>query len=50
MSASPEVELHFLIFIYFFNVYFLREREKQSMSGEGAERAGDTESEAGSRL
>ena len=29
---------------------FLRERERQSMSRERAEREGDTESEAGSRL
>ena len=29
---------------------FDRERERQSMSGGGAERKGDTESEAGSRL
>ena len=29
---------------------FLTERERQSMSGGGAEREGDTESEAGSRL
>ena len=36
---------------FFFNVYsFLRDRERQSTSGEGAEREGDTESEAGSRL
>ena len=35
----------------FFNVYlFLRNRERQSVSGGGAEREGDTESEAGSRL
>ena len=35
----------------FLNVYsFLRERERQSVSGEGAEREGYTESEAGSRL
>ena len=35
----------------FFNVcLFLRESERQSMSGGGAEREGDTESEAGSRL
>ena len=34
---------------FFFNIYsFLRER--QSMRGGGAEREGDTESEAGSRL
>ena len=29
---------------------FDRERDKQSVSGAGAEREGDTESEAGSRL
>ena len=35
----------------FFNVYlFLRDRERQSMRKGGAEREGDTESEAGSRL
>ena len=34
----------FLMFIYFWD------RERQSMSREGAEREGDTESEAGSRL
>ena len=42
------------LFIYFkiFNVYlFLREREeRQSVNRGGAEREGDTESEAGSRL
>ena len=32
------------MFIYF------RDRERQSMNGGGAEREGDTESEAGSRL
>ena len=38
-----------VFFIKFFNVYlFLRQR--QSMSGGGAEREGDTDSEAGSRL
>ena len=36
---------------FFFNVYsLLRERERQTMSRGGAERGGDTESEAGSRL
>ena len=42
----------FLFFIkIFFNIYlFLRDRERQSMSRGGAEREGDTESEAGSRL
>ena len=34
----------FLTFIYFWD------RERQSMNGGGAEREGDTESEAGSRL
>ena len=34
----------------FFHLYFLRDRERQSMSGGGAERVGDTESQAGSRL
>ena len=41
----------FFISLIFFNIYsFLRDREKQSMSGGKAEREGDTESEAGSRL
>ena len=45
--------LHHLLFFFlvlvFFNVYlFLTER--QSISGGGAEREGDTESKAGSRL
>ena len=40
-----------LLQIFFLNVYsFLTDRERQSMSGGGAEREGDTESEAGSRL
>ena len=38
--------LIFLIFIYFCE----RDRERQSTSRGGAERGGDTESEAGSRL
>ena len=38
-------------YFYFFNVYsFLRYRERQSMSGGGAEKEGDTESKTGSRL
>ena len=38
-------------FNFFFNVcLFLRERETQSVSRGGAEKEGDTESEAGSRL
>ena len=37
--------------VIFFLVYlFLRDRERQSMSRGGAEREGDTESKAGSRL
>ena len=36
--------------LYFFKILFIFEREKESMSGGGAEREGDTESEAGSRL
>ena len=40
---------HFsIVFFNFFKCLFLRER--QSVSGGGAEREGDTESEAGSRL
>ena len=40
-----------LFFVNFFLVYlFLRQRERESMNGGGAEREGDTESEAGSRL
>ena len=47
--VKPAVSFYF--FIYFFNVYlFLRDTERQSMSRGGAEREGDTESEAGSRL
>ena len=42
------------LFLYFFNVYlFLRERERERETERewgGAEREGDTESEAGSRL
>ena len=38
-------------FRFFLNVYsFLKDTERQSTSGGGAEREGDTESEAGSRL
>ena len=36
---------------FFFNIYsFLKGRERQSANGEWAEREGDTETEAGSRL
>ena len=38
-------------YLFVFNIYlFLREKETQSMNRGGAEREGDTESEAGSRL
>ena len=43
------LKLFFFTFIYLFNV-FIFEGERQSMSGGGAEREGDTESKAGSRL
>ena len=37
--------------LFYFNVYsFLRDGERQSISGGGAERDGDIESEAGSKL
>ena len=55
--ASTNIFTYYLpfIFFHFFNVYlFLTEREtqreRQSMSVGGAERGGDTESKAGSRL
>ena len=45
------VHLYAHFFQFFKNVYFWkREREKDSVSGEGAEIEGDTESEAGSGL
>ena len=42
----------FIFFNFFFNVFLIYfwDRERQSMNGGGAEREGDTESEAGSRL
>ena len=39
-----------LIFLTFLFLKREKKREKDSMSGEGSEREGDTESEAGSRL
>ena len=48
------VQLLFYLFIFLkkeFKVqFFLRERQTQSVSGGGAEREGDTESERGSKL
>ena len=56
-SSNPQFVLHIyesLLFcpalFFFFNVFFLREGERQRVGGEGTERKGDTESEAGSRL
>ena len=43
-NANP----HQCLLFFFFNVYFIVERERQNMSKGGAEREGDTESEAGS--
>ena len=36
--------------MFFFYILFIFDRERQSTSGGGAVREGDTESEAGSRL
>ena len=41
--------LWFPFLFFFLKVIYLFLRERDSMSGEGAEREGDTESEAGSR-
>ena len=51
-QGPPEYGSFFLIFIYFIFLTFIYfwDRERQSMNGGGAERVGDTESEAGSRL
>ena len=35
---------------FFFLIFIIFERERERASGEGAQREGDTESEAGSRL
>ena len=40
----------FFCFVLFCFVIYFWDRERQSMNGGGAEREGDTESEAGSRL
>ena len=42
-----EVVIRLILFII---IFFLKERERQSMSRGGAEREGDTELETGSRL
>ena len=46
LSSTPL----FFFFNFFFNVYSFFDRERQRVSGGGAEREGDTESKAGSRL
>ena len=38
------------LFFFFFFMFIIFERDRQRASWEGAEREGDTESEAGSRL
>ena len=46
-----ERRLSFIFFLIFFLTFiYFWDRERQSMNGGGAEREGDTESEAGSRL
>ena len=45
IGVCGNLNIFFLTFIH-----FLRDRERQSASGGGAEREGDTESEADSRL
>ena len=47
----PFRDLYYLLSFMFFNVYFWkREKKRQRVSRGGAEREGDTESQAGSRL
>ena len=48
--GTYEKEILFSFIKNFLMFIFEREREKQSVSGQGVEREGDTESEAGSRL
>ena len=51
ITRENTVYLFIFIFLILFNVYsFLRERERQSWTRERADREGDPESEAGSRL
>ena len=50
-KASQNVFLFSFFLFLLFNVYsFLKDRERPSTGRGGAEREGDTESEAGSRL
>ena len=46
---SHTISKPWIVFFFFFNVYFWK-RERQSVSGGRAEREGDMESEAASRL
>ena len=43
-------QMHGVFLIFFSTFIHFWDRERQSMNGGGAEREGDTESEAGSRL
>ena len=47
LNKEPGLKKCFFFFLMFI---FERERERESMSRGGAERGGDTESEAGSKL
>ena len=47
---NPDHLCFFVFFNFFLMFIFIFETGKQSMSGGGAEREGDTESETGSRL
>ena len=49
-NLLPILIFLFYLLLLFFNVYLFFERERQSVSGAGAEREGDTEFEAGSKL
>ena len=49
-KLSASYSSHFFFFFLMFLFIFEREREKQSASKGGAERKGDTESEAVSKL
>ena len=50
-QAAQVIERNSLVYLYvLFLIVFERERERQSASRGGAEREGDAESEAGSRL
>ena len=52
MTANkfPEMLGLYFFFFFFFNVYLFERERDRVQAGEVAEREGDTESEAGSRL